>query len=148
MRCDNSKPWLLLPTRTVPVLCTVPWGLLNFYRLTTVWLPVAAQRSQSQPSAEASASHIRPNETYRIVALLSTPTWCDWLNTYRREDVQAPCRGTSCRRESIHGFPLEMGWDVWLLCVVVTERCTLHDLESGKHTMATIITSLSWYCVL
>lgn len=149
MRCDNYYELrLLLPTRTVPVLCTVPRGLLNFYRLTTVWLPVAAQRSQSQPSAEASGSHVRPSETYRIAALLSTPTWCDWPNAYRRGALQAPCRGTSCRRKSIHGFPLGTGWDPWLLCVAVTERRTLHDSESSKHAMTTIITSLSRYCVL
>lgn len=45
-------------------------------------------------------------------------------------------------------FPLGMGWDAWLLCVVITEIHTLHDLENGKHAMTSIITSLSWYCVV
>lgn len=44
-RCDSNKPWRLLPTRTVPALSASPIKsrLLNFYRLTTAWLPLPAE---------------------------------------------------------------------------------------------------------
>lgn len=44
-RCDSNKLWRLLPTRTVPALSASPIKsrLLNFYRLTTAWLPLPAE---------------------------------------------------------------------------------------------------------
>lgn len=88
-RCDSYKFQLLLPTRTVSALSTVLEGLLNFYRLTTAWLPLAAKMVTVRLlwfSCKLFLPQLRQQyrtklklETDRMVAPLLTRRWRHWV---------------------------------------------------------------------